>query len=60
MAKKIRTREANYNPVCPHCDSELTEIHWRQMPATNAEYIFNCPDCRKVLGIGVRKAGWMS
>lgn len=60
MAQKIPTKEADYFPLCPHCAEEVREVHWRQMPATNAEYIFCCPKCRKVLGIGVRKAGWLN
>ncbi len=60
MEEKITTREADYDPVCPHCSTEIKEVHWRQMTAMNAEYVFTCPKCRKVLGVGVRKAGWIN
>ncbi len=57
---KLSSKEANYNPLCPHCDKELREVHWRQIQATNAEYVFICPECRKVIGFGVRKAAWIN
>jgi len=60
MAEKIRTKEADYYPVCPHCSKEIKELDWRQMHATNAEYIFTCPKCRKIVGVGVRKAAWLN
>ena len=59
MAEKLPSREVDYAPVCPHCNEELGELHWRSLTAVHAEYVFVCPKCHKVLGIGVRKAGWM-
>ena len=60
MAMKLATKEADYDPVCPHCEKKLGEVHWRQMEAVNAEYMFICPECRKVIGVGVRKAAWIN
>jgi uncharacterized protein with PIN domain len=60
MTTKIASEEAEYDPRCPHCDEELHEVHWRRIEAVNAEYLFTCPKCRKVLGIGVRKAAWIN
>ena len=59
MSTKVSSSQATYNPLCPHCEQELEEVHWRQIEAVNAEYLFICPSCRKVIGIGVRKAGWI-
>lgn len=27
---------------------------------TQAEYMFICPKCKKVIGVGVRKAAWIN
>jgi len=59
MSVKIASKEATYEPVCPHCEKELKEVHWRRIEALNAEYLFLCPLCRKVIGVGVRKAAWL-
>jgi len=60
MATKIASKEAHYDPICPHCEEEIREIQWRMLEAVNAEYLFLCPHCRKVIGVGVRKAAWIS
>ena len=60
MATKMASVEAEYDPTCPHCEAQLSEVHWRKMEAVNAEYLFICPHCRKVLGVGVRKAAWIN
>ncbi|MHC4696518.1 MAG: hypothetical protein ACYTFA_07245 [Planctomycetota bacterium] len=60
MPAKMAAKEAEYDPLCPHCEKKLTEIHWRQVAAVNAEYLFICPKCRKVIGVGVRKAAWIN
>jgi len=60
MTIKVASKEANYNPLCPHCEKTIDEVHWRQIEAVNAEYLFFCPKCKKVLGIGVRKAAWIN
>jgi hypothetical protein len=60
MTTKLASREATYDPICPHCDKPLLEVHWRQVAAVNAEYMFICPNCRKVIGVGVRKAAWIN
>ena len=60
MPPKLVSQEADYEPICPHCEKTLDEVHWRQVQAINAEYLFICSKCRKVLGIGVRKAAWIN
>ena len=56
----MASKEAEHDPVCPHCEKPIQEVHWRSIEAVNAEYLFMCPDCRKVLGVGVRKAAWIN
>ncbi len=56
MTTKLESQEVDYPPICPHCEKKIDEIHWRQIKAFHAEYLFMCPHCRKVLGIGVRKS----
>jgi uncharacterized protein with PIN domain len=60
MATKLAAKEAEYDPICPHCEKRIDEVHWRQIAAVNAEYLFMCPNCMKVIGIGVRKAAWIN
>ena len=60
MPTKLASREANYEPLCPHCEKRIAEVHWRKVEAVNAEYLFVCPNCRKVIGVGVRKAAWIN
>ena len=31
MTLKLASQEADYDPVCPHCEKTLSEIHWRQV-----------------------------
>ncbi len=56
MAEKLAAQEVDYEPICPHCERKIDEVHWRSIKAFHAEYMFMCPHCRKVLGIGVRKS----
>ncbi len=60
MPAKLGSTEADYDPLCPHCGEKLHEVHWRKLEAVNAEYLFICPKCKKVIGIGVRKAAWIN
>ena len=60
MPPKMSAQPASYDPICPHCEKTIEEVHWRQIEAVNAEYLFICPHCRKVLGVGVRKAAWIN
>ncbi len=60
MTTKLASQEADYDPICSHCEKPLDEVHWRRIDAVNAEYLFICPKCRKVIGIGVRKAAWIN
>lgn len=57
---KLASKEAEYDPLCPHCQKQLKEVHWRKIGAVHAEYMFVCPCCRKVIGVGVRKAAWIN
>ncbi|MHC5110288.1 MAG: hypothetical protein ACYTHJ_10465 [Planctomycetota bacterium] len=59
MSAKLAATEADYDPVCPHCDQYIDVMHWRQIDAFNAEYVFICPHCHRILGVGVRKAAWI-
>lgn len=48
-------KREDLNPVCPHCEEELPEVHTRTkgvpfIQGTNVVYF--CPHCRKVLGFG--------
>ncbi|MCH8146603.1 MAG: hypothetical protein IH987_01210 [Planctomycetes bacterium] len=60
MPPELASKEAAYDPLCPHCEKRLSEVHWRQLDAINAEYMFICPKCKKVIGVGVRKAAWIN
>ncbi|MBC8184777.1 hypothetical protein H8E88_27095 [candidate division KSB1 bacterium] len=47
-------------PVCPHCKSELQNIHCQQMAGIlGKRYVYFCPDCKSVLGVSHRKGFWM-
>ena len=53
MATKVSSKEADYDPLCPHCEKEINEIHWRRIKAWTAnEYLFICPTCKKIIGVG--------
>jgi uncharacterized protein with PIN domain len=44
-------------PVCPHCESELPEIHAHKPRGSfgiGRGFVFFCPHCRKVLGFGTQ------
>lgn len=54
MAAKISSTEADYDPLCPHCGEKLKDVHWRKIKSfTLYEYLFICPKCRKIIGIGM-------
>ncbi len=46
--------------VCGAGGGVTGAVYWRQVEAVNAEYLFICPNCKKVIGIGVRKAAWIN
>jgi uncharacterized protein with PIN domain len=47
----IPSTKADYDPICPHCEKPIKEVHWREIKArTQWEHVFICPHCRKVLG----------
>ena len=60
MAMKLASKEADYEPLCPHREKNVREVHWRRITAVNAEYLFICPKCKKIIGVGVRKAAWIN
>ncbi len=60
MPTKLVSKEVEYDPLCPHCEKKIEEVHWRRIAAVNAEYLFICPKCKKIIGVGVRKAAWIN
>ncbi len=54
MAERLASEESKHDPVCPHCEKKIAEMHWRRSQAFHEEYVFMCPHCRKVLGVGIR------
>jgi transposase-like protein len=47
-------------PVCPHCKSEVSSIHYQKMSGVfGKKFIYFCPNCKSVLGISHRKGFWM-
>jgi uncharacterized protein with PIN domain len=56
----IKTGEDDRNPVCPHCEKEITRVSLKKIESTlGVRYLYFCNDCRKVLGISHRKGFWM-
>lgn len=52
MAIKVASKEADYDPLCPHCGKVLSEVHWRRIKTwTRYEHLFICPECKKVIGV---------
>lgn len=48
------------NPVCPHCEAELTAVAARRLDEPlGVATMFCCPSCGKVLGVGHRKGFFM-
>ena len=53
MVERIPQKEVDYEPLCPYCETELREVHYRRMQTLRLyEYLYICPHCRKVLGVG--------
>ena len=52
--EKIKVTEAEYHPLCPHCERKLSEVHWHKIKGNSMSLgyvaIYSCPHCRKVLG----------
>lgn len=48
-------------PVCPHCECALDQIKMQTISGgfLGKRYVYFCPACSKVLGIGQRK-GYLS
>lgn len=41
------------NPLCPHCEAELTQVHRRGTGfplGQGRTLVYFCPECQKVLG----------
>ena len=56
MTERIPSKEADYDPLCPHCEKKLEEVHWGKIKAwANDEYVVICPKCRKVIGVGMAR-----
>ncbi|HNS35735.1 MULTISPECIES: hypothetical protein [unclassified Mesotoga] len=53
-------RKEELNPKCPHCESELPEIFFKQKGPgllLSKTVVYFCPYCHKVLGIGRSNIG---
>lgn len=57
----IELQERNdVTPICPHCESELHVIWFRELRAwLGRRFLYFCPNCRKSLGVSHRKGFWM-
>lgn len=54
------TEREDVTPVCPHCEHDLTHIHFQELRGTfGRRYLYFCSHCRKVLGVSHRKGFWM-
>lgn len=50
-------RRDDVTPVCPHCETELPEVHVRKVHGPfgiGRGFVMFCPSCRKVLGTGTQ------
>ena len=53
------------NPICPHCENELTQVVAKKVTkqfdkprfVLTEKFVYSCPHCRKVLGVG--QSAWM-
>lgn len=53
-------RRDDVNPICPHCNTELTTMLFRQLSGVMGKrFVYFCPTCNKVLGVSHRKGFWM-
>ena len=57
----IRSTEVETeNPICPHCEKEITSILYKKIESTfGKRYIYFCKQCKKSLGVTQRKGFWM-
>ena len=56
-ASCIAVRRDDVVPMCPHCETDLPEIHLRKLRrpfGMGRGFVFFCPHCRKVLGSGTQ------
>jgi uncharacterized protein with PIN domain len=54
--KSIKAKNDEF-PICPHCGKQLDEIKAKELDKgkltiISHSFIYMCPHCRKVLGIG--------
>jgi len=58
---KIIKAKKRENPICPYCEKELTQMVAKQFDmaffAVTKKFVYSCPHCKKVLGIG--QSAWM-
>ena len=56
----VKARKGEH-PLCPHCEKEIQEMVAKQCDKSwfkvTEKYIYYCPHCKKVLGIG--QSAWM-
>ena len=54
---KIKFVKADVIPVCPSCKKDLPVINQVSKGILEYKYVFTCPHCRVILGIGSSKVG---
>lgn len=48
---KIR-EDKEFRPQCPYCDRTIEELVAVKHGSIKAHYVYACPHCKKVLGVG--------
>ncbi len=59
---KLLKADKNETPKCPHCEEDLNTIKTKRFDKgffkVTEKYVYFCPNCKKVLGIG--QSAWMT
>ena len=48
--------EPDFKPTCPHCECSIREIVAVKHGSVKQHVVYCCPQCRKIIGIGVDRA----
>ena len=48
---KVR-EEKDFVPICPHCERRIEEVVVVKHGFANIHYVYACPHCKKILGVG--------
>ena len=60
MAITVASKEADRDPLCPHCEKKLKTLWYRELRCLlGKRYLYFCPSCNKCLGISHRKGFFM-